>query len=251
MGRFIASLLAVAVVLAVILILVLQSVPDDAVLSLEFAKALISLITAVLITGILGVVLAHHNADRARREDRARAFAGALQDLKAGYERVQVARFLLTANPSARTLMEQVSSFSEARGQLHKVQRTRFVHDTPVEDCVQDMLDAMNGTFDEYRENHAELLRDALAEERAEKAFLDGTTDRYPAVRTLSKDCFHALHLFLEDGEAWKQGPFHRAYSKAKKTLEDQLREEPAGVRSWFGALGRRLRRGRRPVLQE
>jgi len=250
-GRFIASLLAVAAILALILWRVLQSIPDDTALPLEFAKALISLITAVLISGILGAVLAHHNADRARREDRARAFAGALQDLKAGYERVQVARFLLRANPSPRTLKEQVSSFSEARGQLHKVQRTRFVHDTSVEHCVQDMLDAMNGMFDEYRHNHADLSRDALAEERAEKAFLDGRSDRYPAVPTLSEDRFRAVHSFLEDDRAWKQGPFHTAYSRAKRTLEEQLREEPSGVKRRFATLGRRSRRERQPAPGE
>jgi hypothetical protein len=228
--KFITSLLAVAAVLAGILIVVLQSVPDDTVLSLEFAKALISLITAVLITGILGVVLGWHSARQARREERARALAGALQELKAGFERVRNAQFLLRSNPSARAFKEQVLRISEARGHLHKVQRERFVRNTPVRRKAQLMLNGLDELFDEYRCNYPDLTRAALAEDRAEREFLDGSRAELPAVPLLPPDKYRAVYTFIDE-DKFVSGPFAQAYVEAKDDLEALLDNVDKSVR--------------------
>ena len=80
---------------------------------LELAQALINLTVALLITGVLSSVLNHRNVERSRRDDRAAVLSGALQNLKAGYERVQVARFFLP--PGHRTSAARRRSASSGR----------------------------------------------------------------------------------------------------------------------------------------
>ena len=122
MIKVLAALSAIFVALAVILGALLASAQTSIDVPLEIAKAVLTLMTAVLITGVLSFVLSDRNARRARLEDRERVLTSALQNLKAGYERVQVARFYLTASRTASMLQEQISKVSESRTLLHLVQ---------------------------------------------------------------------------------------------------------------------------------
>src|SRR5947209_7538726 len=103
MRRLIVSLMSLVVVLGILVEFFLASSKPGADIPLEVAKAGINLIVAVLITGVLSVVLTRHAADRARQEVRASELAGALRELKAGYERIQVARFFLRARTTGKT----------------------------------------------------------------------------------------------------------------------------------------------------
>lgn len=210
----------------------------------EAAKAILTLIVALLITGILSFVLAQRAARQARDEaeraaqrardeaeraaqqarddDEARVLIGALQELKAGYERIQVARFHLSAQPTASALLKHISAISEARSQLHRVQRERFVLDTDVDNAVQLMLNYLTELANEYKANYQWITESALTEERFRKQVVEGSREHLGPVGVLDPARFELFTEFMDDAR-WRGGEFHRAYRQAKGLLQQWL----------------------------
>src|SRR5690242_11758716 len=74
----------------------------------EVAKGLMPLCAAVLVTGIITYTLNQRNFERTREAEKMRILTGALQDLKAGFERASIARHLLAAHPTGKRFEEQM-----------------------------------------------------------------------------------------------------------------------------------------------
>jgi hypothetical protein len=226
MMKVFAGLGAVLAVLSVLLFVLLARVDPGVDVALELAKAVLTLMTAVLITGVLSAVLGQRNTRQAALDERARVLATALQELKAGYENVQVARFYLSAHRTGRTFEEQIGRLTDARTRLHKVQRERFVLDTIVDEQVQRMLDYITEIANEYRANYLQIARDALAEKRVRDDVEEGRAEDLSAVPLLPGTTFPMLVEFVDD-TMWRQGDFHQAYRSAKHQLQVWLDESP------------------------
>ncbi|MEU8638561.1 hypothetical protein AB0C38_40795 [Amycolatopsis sp. NPDC048633] len=188
-------------------------------INLELAKVAMNLIAAVLITGGLSAMLARHAADRAQREQKASALAGALRELKAGYECVQMARFFLRARTTGKTFGDQIEVFAKARAHLHRVQRERFVLDSEVDEYVQRMLDYLNGVLSEYQGNYSRITSEGLAEEHLRRRVLDGAEANLSTVPRLPAKEFPAI-AGLVDEKNWKKTAFHENYRQARKQLQ-------------------------------
>ena len=85
----------------------------------------------VAVTGILSFALTAYLGNRERerqyRDSRARSLSVAWQELKAGFEQMQLSRFMLAANPTAGTLIEQLPQLFSSRARLQHVQREQFI----------------------------------------------------------------------------------------------------------------------------
>jgi hypothetical protein len=212
--------LLVALVVTVALLISAADPATD--VPLELAKALINLIVAILITGVLSYVLTQRAAHRARLDDEAQVLAGALRNLKAGYEQVQLARFYLSAHRTGAAFAEQITRLTDARSFLHIVQRERFVMDTDVDDDVQSMLNYVMALANEYRMNYRRIAESALIEERARSRFLDGADSALVELPTLSSAEFPRVDSFI-DQEQWTDGEFQQSYKHAKQVLYARL----------------------------
>ncbi|WP_284746121.1 hypothetical protein [Amycolatopsis sp. RTGN1] len=238
MRKFIIGLISLVVVLLVLVGIFLAHARPETDIPLEVAKVGMNLTVAVLITGVLSVLVGRRAEERARaekeasertarEEERASALAGALRELKAGYERVQVARFYLRARTTGKTFGEQIEAFSDARAHLHRVQRERFVLGTDVEKCVQRMLDYLNGVLDEYRHNYSRITSYALDEERVRQRILNGADADLSAFPSLPAEEFVAVARIVVDEDGWKETAFHRNYHDAKHQLLDRMAVRP------------------------
>lgn len=216
-----AGLVAVLAVTAVILFALADPAADVA---LEVAKATVNLVVAILITGVLSFILTQRNAQQVARDDRAKVLADGLRDLKAGYERVQVARFFLAAHPTGKAFEEQITTFSEARALLHRVQRERFVLGTDVGDQVQFMLDYLTAVTDEYKANYLRITEDRLKEERALERVREGVDKQLAEPAKLQPSLFPRVAALIDD-TTWRQDTFHSAYTGAKTQLHDWLNQ--------------------------
>ena len=85
-------------VLVILLMLLLPQVKPGTDLALEFAKGVLTLITAILVAGVLSFLLTQFATKQTGRNGKGRRSSRQLQELKAGYERIEVARFLLSAH---------------------------------------------------------------------------------------------------------------------------------------------------------
>jgi NhaP-type Na+/H+ or K+/H+ antiporter len=230
MGRVIAVFGGVVGVLIIALILLIPRIPPGADLALELWKALLTLIVAILTTGFLSFLLAQYNAAQARRDEYARVLTGALQQLKSGYERVQVARFFIAAHRTGKTLSEQIPAISEARSWLHKVQRERFIIGTTIDEDVQSMLDYLTAITNEYKGNYLKVLEARLLEERAQKKLLDEGASDLSAITELPVEHFPILAGMVDD-KAWTKDAFQKSYSSAKHSLQVLLDEASDSAR--------------------
>lgn len=228
MKRVLIALGVCFLVLVCVLAALLQSVGSGVNLPLEVFKALMSLATAVLVTGVLSFLLSQYATQQSRRSERGAIVSAALQELKSGYERIAVARFFLGADPSGRTYQEQIAGMSEARGRLHRVQRERFIIDTDVDTYVQNMLDYLTEVADEYKAHHVRILVDSLVAERRCKEFLESATADEIDLPKLSAHEFPRLFAMLDETR-WHQDAFYENYRSAKNALQEQLSQ--AGVR--------------------
>lgn len=172
--------------------------------SFEIAKGLISLIVAIIVTGFVTFLLNRHSQERARRDERVKTLTGALQELKPAYEEGSQTRFMLGTSPTPETFMDQIPAIGRARARLQRVQRERFIHDTQVETLAQAMLDYLSRLGQEYRDNHPDILRDALLEEAACNAVRSGTATE-PNLVHLDETKYRAV-VALIDHDRWRVG---------------------------------------------
>jgi hypothetical protein len=193
-------------------------------ISFEIAKGLISLIVAIIVTGFVTFLLNRHSQDRARREERVKTLTGALQELKAAYEEVNQTRFLLGTSPTPKTFMEQIPAIGRARARLQRVQRERFILDTQVEALAQSMLDYLSRLGQEYRDNHPDVLRDALLEEAAYNSVRSGKATDLNLV-SLDKTKYPVVFA-LTDHDSWRADDFHTSYRNAKELLHDWINRD-------------------------
>jgi hypothetical protein len=224
MRKVLLALAGLVVVFVVAAVLLFAAAGPSTDVPLELAKALVNLTVAVLITGVLSYVLTQRATRKAQLDDRARVLASALQNLKAGYEHVQVARFFLMAHPTGRTFTEQIANLMEARTYLHRVQRERFVLGTEVDDHVQEMLDYVSDLADEYRHNYTRVVDDVLREERARRRVLEGIDDHLMDIPLLSAEGFPKIAALIDESW-WGNNSLHRAYRLSKKKIQDWLDE--------------------------
>lgn len=222
MGRVLVPLLLSLAVLTAAFLLLLPQVDDDADVPFELLKAVLSLMTAVLVTGVLSFAISRHQAAQARRDERARVLSAALQGLKAGYERIQVARYHLRANCTAGTFLRQIDAIAEARSLLHRVQRERFIIDTPVDAAVQRMLNALDGVAEDYRRGYPLLTRLDVLEQRLYGLAVAGHPAAIDDVEPLPADEFPHVHNLIGE-DTWKEGAFHQGYREAKRLLQAML----------------------------
>jgi hypothetical protein len=190
----------------------------------EIARGLISLIVAIMVTGFVTFLLNRHSQERARRDEQVKTLTGALQELKAAYEEVNQTRFLLGTAPTAKTFMDQVPAIGRARARLQRVQRERFILGTPVETLAQAMLDYLSRLGQEYRDNHPDVLRDALLEEAACNAVRSGTATELNLVH-LDEKRYPAVFALI-DHDGWRAGDFDVSYQSAKKLLHDWINRQ-------------------------
>jgi hypothetical protein len=185
---------------------------------------LISLIVAIIVTGFVTFLLNRHSQERARREERVKTLTGALQELKAADEEVSQTRFLLGTSPTPKTFMEQMPAIGRARARLQRVQRERFILDTQVEALAQAMLDYLGRLGQEYRDNHPDVLRDALLEEAACNSVRSGRASELNLVR-LDKTKYPVVFA-LTDHDDWRAGDFHTSYRNAKKLRHEWINRD-------------------------
>ncbi|MCZ2814350.1 hypothetical protein O2W15_23210 [Modestobacter sp. VKM Ac-2979] len=190
----------------------------------ELAKAVLTLITAVLVTGVLSVALSWHSARRAHFDERTRVLSGALQELKAGVERVHLTRSLLAADRSATNAKAQVAGLSTARSHLQEVERERHVRGTEVAGEVQVMLDYLRTLRDEIGAHYADLDLESLREQRHREAVVAGRADQLRPPAAFMKTDLPRLGEFI-DLEVFNRSTFTDAYRRARTTLTDWLAE--------------------------
>lgn len=210
----------------------LQAAGPNVDIPFELAKATMSLISALVIAGLLSALLAWVAAGRSSREEPHQALTVDLQELKAAYERVQVARFYLQARTTARALVEQLPTFMEARALLHRVQRDRFVLGTEVEHQVQDMLDYITAIANEYRDHASRVVQASLEEEALMQHIRDGEPEAVGDGARLEPATFPRITAMLADESAgdsehaatpWKQQSFHLNYRSARDSLQASM----------------------------
>ena len=229
MRRALLWLTVVLLVLAAAAVLVFSWAGDRIDLRAELPKAMLTLITAVLISGLLSVALAEHNARRASRAERAPVLARALQELKVGVERVHLTRALLAADRSATNVKAQIAGISAARTNLHEVERELHVHGTEVAGHVQVMLTYLRSLREEIGEHYAALDLESLREQRDREAVVAGRADQLrPRAAFLDTDMPH-LREFV-DLTVFNKSTFSTAYGAAKGELT-RRRAEAEGRR--------------------
>ena len=231
-GRVIGAIVVAIVLLSLGAWLLLGAADPEVDVPFEVARAILNLIGALIIAGILAAVLARVAADRSAREEAHRSLTVTLQELKAAYERVQVARFHLQARTTPLTLVQQLPTFMEARALLHRVQRDRFVLGTTVEHHVQDMLDYITLIANEYRHNAVSVTQAALEEEALMQRIRDGEKAAIgdcPRLKTSSFPTTTAMlleeptDLQLPGTAPWKNQPFHVNYRAARRFLQASM----------------------------
>jgi hypothetical protein len=219
-------LVALGVLLGILLLLIaglLTAVRPDVDVPLEIAKGLITLAVAVLVTGVLSFVLAERNRELALHEERARVLTTALQDFKAAYEQVHMARFFLKVHPSAKRLDEQISSLNGARERLQRIQRERFVReDQRINGTIQGMLDYLKVLTGEYGRNYLHITHEKLAEEAEHKKIQSGDDIELKERSLLSDPRFAALAAFISD-EQYRSSDFAKGYQVIKVWLDEEL----------------------------
>jgi hypothetical protein len=222
MAKLLAGL-GIALVVLVVALAWLLSLVDPAVdVPLELAKAVLTLIIAVMVTGVLSAVLSNRGARQAALDERARVLTSALQELKAGYERVQVARFYLAAHRTGEMFRDQIDALTDARARLHKVQRERYVLGTDVDRQAQRMLNYLTAITDEYKTNFVRVAEDALQEERARERAKQQEVIGLTDIAELSPAIFPRLTEFVDDS-LWGAGAFNQNYRLAKRQLQAWL----------------------------
>lgn len=217
----------------VLLILIIARLLDASQLSgtdvpLEVAKGLINLAVAIVVTGALSFLfaslLAKQNREQSQHDERIRIITAASQDLKAGFERASLARFILSAHPSAKRLTEQLRSLAEARALLQRVQRERFLRDDPsVDRAIQRMLNYLTDLGMEYKEHYEYIASEALAEEADREKVLQGKEERAKPRSLVPDPRFPKLAAFISDAEG-PSNTFQEAYDYVKDWLELQLK---------------------------
>jgi len=188
---------------------------------LELAKGLISLIVAIIVTGFVTFMLNRYSQERARRDERVMTLTAAFQELKAAYEEVSQSRFLLGTSPTAKTLSEQIPAIGRARARLQRVQRERFILGTEVEILAQLMLNYLSRLGQEYRDNHPDVVRDALLEEAKYESVRSGHATELNVPRLAEAN--YPLVFTLIDHDSWQSGDFDVSYQKAKKVLQEWI----------------------------
>jgi hypothetical protein len=226
---------AVLVVLSGILVLIVALIvgllaaarPGTTDVPLEVAKGLINLAVAIVVTGalsfLLATLLAKQAREQAQHDDRMRTLTAASQDFKAGAEQAFIVRFLISTNPSAKTLTEQLTSLVEARARLQRVQREPFLRDDPhVNREIKRMLRCLDDLGIEYRSQYPYIAREALAEEAAREAVLRGDKENAELRSLLPDPRFPKLAEFILD-EGGSLRAFQESYDYVKNWLEQQL----------------------------
>lgn len=193
----------------------------------EVGRIIAAIAGNVAVSGLvtLGVLtaLAAREQRLTKNDSRATGLAAARQDLKSGFETAQLARFRLSASPTASTFIEQLPQIFEARGKLQRVQRERYVAEesTVVVDAVQAMLDDLSRLLAEYR-RFAYLRAQQLREESNAEAVKRGQAEL--AMLDLARmPRFPELARFLDE-RAYAASGLWRGYFEAKGWLEAQAR---------------------------
>lgn len=222
--NLVAAVTGIVIVLTAAIAFLLASANNDVDEALEASKALIAVTGNVAITGILGVVITSTLADRDRqryaREELARLASGALQDLKAAFEKAQVARFMLRSNPTGGMLFEQAPGLLEARALLQRVQRERSVLGSPADHGAQEMLDVIGHVLQEYAAHFYELEADRAFEKANVLAVRDQPGSATPVL--IHDPRFPSLSRFINDD---RLSALDQGYDKARRWLAARLTE--------------------------
>jgi hypothetical protein len=227
--HLIMAVASVVLILGAAVTVLLASANKNVDETLEVAKALVSITGSVAVTGILGVVittsLARRDHLRYQREELARLSSDALQDLKAAFEKAQVARFMLRANPTGGMLFLQAPGLLEARALLQRVQRERSVLGSPADAGAQEMLDAIGDVLQDYAAYFYELEESReLEKTRVRESSGQGVHGGH----TLTEDPrFLSVRRFVADD---RSSPLDQGYDKARRWLTRRLLQVDADV---------------------
>jgi hypothetical protein len=190
---------------------------------LEVARLIGALAGNVALTGFVTYsifsFLSERDDERGAIRKRLDAYAGALQDLKAGFEKAQYARFMLQASPTADSFIQQMPRIFEARELLQRVQRERHVETglASVRASIQLMLDDLSDLSAEYRDNYPTLRSISMSDSATLEAARQG--DPGGSVTSLTEDArFSKLQLFLDDN-CYRAGRLWNGYGEAKAAL--------------------------------
>lgn len=219
--RFLGPLIGViAGLIALIGVFLWQSNQD---VSFEIAKGLMSLTIALIVTGLLSFIITERARRRAKEDDDVQVLVGALQDLKAAFEKVAVARFFLASHPTALGFEQQMPAIAEARQRLQKAQRERLILGTDLGKEFQRMLDYLSHVGEEYLKNYDDILVASLREQGQRDKIKSGErTAMLDAPRLTDKpDIYPCLTEFTRD--KWTDTKFHAIYSVLARKLADRI----------------------------
>jgi hypothetical protein len=213
--------LALAALLAVSAVLFLSTADTGVDIGLEIGKTLLTLVSAVLVTGVLTFVLSQLSAREAVRREHERVLVDSLRELKTAYETIQIVRYFLAASPTALSLSQQIRVVLDARAQLHRVQRERLVRDSPADTAIDAMLTYLTQVAAEYKQEFHSITEMALQEEHARDVVRSGAGRLLPQPQ-LPPTAFTAVYAFIDES-TWQEGEFNLNYLRAKRHLQSQL----------------------------
>jgi hypothetical protein len=211
-------------------IFVLSGTPGP-VIWLEVAKVLMSLIVAIIVTGLISSTLSRRAQQRTERIAKLRALSWALQDLKGAYEQMSVARTMLRANLSGRTFEEQLPAILSCRARLQRIERDRVIGDddlTGERGPIAQMVTFTREVRNFYIANYAQIARSTLIDELHHARLRDDVDMVVEPTSAAKLDLTQLSETkFLEEliGTRciWHQSTFRKGYNRAKETLEEQI----------------------------
>jgi len=218
--------------------ILLRSARPEADLALEVGKLLIIVAGNITVGGFLSLLVFGQLAERDRENDlghqRAESLANAQQELKAGFDRVQVARYLLLAEPTAATLVKELPRLFSARESLQRAERERFivVQHASVRPAIQRMLESLTAVVDEYVKNAAALRAEAIRCERAVELFKADDRRELNLPLLTGDPRLPNLNAFMSGDtrpaageQRYVHAEFLTNYQMAKNEIETALRE--------------------------
>jgi len=202
----------------------------------ETAKWLLQLASIFAGTGVISAVLRQSEISRTRQG----SHAGALQELVAGHDKVQLAVRMLSAHATAKTYSEQIQNISEVREVIRHLTSSPDIHnERPLCDTLKRMRRDLKHLVKEYKDNYLAVAR----QQRVDEYFLTYRLKKLAEVDSeglprltpdlsgpllagqilASSDSFPRLNKFCHE---YKSSDFRKFYELSKIILEQK-----AGIR--------------------
>lgn len=222
------TVLSVVVFLAGVLVLNASQVDVPA----EVGKWLLTLGTALAVTGALSAAIKQRDERRARRS----AWEARLNTVIAANHAVVVIRLMLRAHKTARTYRDQIAELIRVRSQLRTLHADGAVMMVAeLHAAVKEMRGYLDAIGWEYEAGYLPVARQQLVDERRLTTAVQAAADKPPGT-TLDEELiapmpawalltdparFPNLVAFLDD-ESFRASPYRTSYEDAKRLLEAQ-----------------------------